>query len=99
MPHRVSACGYPQPPNCAGVSRAIVESATSLAQSVVDGGGEDGGVTGPVSTASESRFGPPSAAVAVARTVLVPAARAAVTVWVCHVAHEPVPLNATPVAT
>src|SRR3954464_12125579 len=82
---------YPQPPNWAGVSLAMVEATTADDRAVPVGGGS---VVAP-STLSESRFGPPLAVVAVARMMLSPAVSDAVTFFVCHVAPHPAAAKAT----
>src|SRR5690349_18737968 len=58
--------------------------------------GAVGGTVSPgTPTVSASTLGPPSAVVAVARILLVPAGSPTVKVTVCHVSHPPVPGNAS----
>jgi hypothetical protein len=71
----------------------IVPVSASYCVVVGDGGGDDGGVTTPSSTVSESRFGPPSAVLEVARMVFAPATSVACTETVAHVSHVPVLVN------
>src|SRR6266536_2139998 len=67
-----------------GEDRAIVDSTIATDQSVPP--------SVPSPTSSQSRFGPPFAVVAAARTVLAPAASE----LVAHESHDPVPPNARP---
>jgi len=70
------------------VNRLIVDSTIATDQSRPGGGASS-------STVSESTLGPPSAVVAVTRTVLVPAVNATPRLWVVQFVHAPVPVKAT----
>src|SRR6266545_3372500 len=80
--YRYNPWVYPQPPNLAGVARRMVDSTTATDQSST--------CRRQSPTASQSTFGPPVGAVAVARIVLRPAARPTLRSSVCQPAPPPV---------